>query len=218
MTDQVNIDKRRDRLEVYNTIILAIATLAVTWCSYQAALWNGVQTFSLAESNKYSRLAQQKTIQAGQNMAMDEAILITFVEAVFNKDKEKIDLILKGVRPEMNDVMTEWMNNNPLKNSSATLNPLLIPKYQELMNRRLAESGQMTKKSETAFDEGRHANTNADRYSLLTVLFSMVMFLGAITTKLVRTNLRLVLTVISAIICIGVLLIVFFDMPIAHKG
>jgi hypothetical protein len=38
MVDDANKDRERDRLEVYNTIMLAIATLAVAWCSYQAAL------------------------------------------------------------------------------------------------------------------------------------------------------------------------------------
>ena len=217
MTDNTDLDGRRGRLEIYNTIILAIATLSVTWCSYQGTLWSGIQTFSLAESNKFSRLAQQKTIQAGQSMAMEEAVFITFVDAVVNKDKERIDFILKGVRPELAEVMTEWMKKDPLKNASATLNPMMVPQYQELMKKRTDEAEQMTRKSEDAFDIGRDANSNADRYSLLTVLFSMVMFLGAITTKLVRTNLRLVLTIISAIICAGVLIIVLFNMPIADK-
>ncbi len=218
MTDQINIDKQRDRLEVYNTIILAIATLAVTWCSYQGALWNGIQTFSLAESNKYSRLAQQKTIQAGQVTAMEEAVFISFVTAVFEKDQEKINYILKGVRPELSKVMSDWLQSDPLAKTSPTINPMLIPQYLELMNKRLDEAVQMTKKSDEAFDKGRRANIKADNYSLLAVLFSMVMFLGAITTKLVRTNLRLVLTIISAIICIALLVIISFNMPIAHKG
>jgi hypothetical protein len=45
MVNDANIDRDRDRLEVYNTIMLAIATLAVAWCSYQASLWSGLQTF-----------------------------------------------------------------------------------------------------------------------------------------------------------------------------
>jgi hypothetical protein len=46
----------------------------------------------------------------------------------------------------------------------------------------------------------------------------LVMFLGAITTKLARVAPRITLTVISVIVCIGSLIIVLFYMPIAHKG
>ena len=88
-------DLQQSRLETYNTVILAIATLAVAWCSYQAALWNGIQTFCLADSNKYGRLAQQNAIQAGQKIAMDEAVMITFMDAVLNKNQQRIDYMLQ---------------------------------------------------------------------------------------------------------------------------
>src|SRR6476659_7130860 len=99
---------RQIMLEIYNTIILAIATLSVAWCSYQSALWNGIQTFRLADSNKYGRLAQQKAIQAGQKIAMDEAVIITFTDAVLNKNQQRIDFILKGTG-ELSRVMSLWM-------------------------------------------------------------------------------------------------------------
>jgi hypothetical protein len=52
LTNEQKADRSRNRLEINNTIILSIATLAITWCSYQTNLWNGIQTFNLAQSNK----------------------------------------------------------------------------------------------------------------------------------------------------------------------
>ena len=218
MVDESKIDRDRDRLEVYNTVMLAIATLAVAWCSYQAVLWNGIQTFQLAESNKYSRLAQQTLIQSGQNKAMEEAVIINFVDAVLNKNQSRIDYIMKGVRPELANILSHWLQLNPLQSDSAPRHPMAMPEYEELMGKRIEESGKMSLKAEEAFKAAQAANMHGDTYSLLTVIFSMVMFLGAITTKLVQTNVRLMLTIISAIICIGVLIVVFFYMPVAHKG
>ena len=83
-------DRLRDRLQVANTLILAIATLAITWCSYQGVLWNGIQTFKLGDSNKFARLAQQKTIITGQNRAMDEGIIIAFVKAAIEKKGNQV--------------------------------------------------------------------------------------------------------------------------------
>ena len=218
MVNGPNIDRDRDRLEVYNTIFLAIATLAVAWCSYQGTLWSGIQTFHLAESNKYNRLAQQKLIQSGQNKAMEEAVIINFIDAVFDKDQRRMDYILKGVRPELANILSNWLRLHPLEDPSAPRHPMVMPEYEAIMGQRVDESEQMTAKAEEMFKAAQAANLNGDRYSLLTVLLSMVMFLGAITTKLVRINVRLMLTVISAIICIGVLIVVFFYMPVAHKG
>src|SRR5205085_133793 len=63
------LERMRNRVEINNTIILAIATLAITWCSYQSNLWSGIQTFKLAEANKLNRLAQGKAALTVQYQA-----------------------------------------------------------------------------------------------------------------------------------------------------
>jgi hypothetical protein len=63
----------------------------------------------------------------------------------------------------------------------------------------------MSEKASEAFNSGSKANLISDNYGFLAVMFSTVMFLSAITTKLVRPQARLLLLVISALICIAVL-------------
>jgi len=216
--DDINTTRDKDRLEIYNTIILAIATLAITWCSYQSTLWNGIQTFRLSESNKYGRLAQQKVIQSGQSKAMEEGMIIAFVNAAFDKDTSKVNFILRGVRPDMAKILTDWLQSHPFENASVPQHPMVMPGYEELMKSRLKESEDLSEKGGEAYREAQRANQNGDNYSLLDVMFGMVMFLGAITTKLARIQLRFTLTAISSIICIGCLVLILFYMPIAHKG
>ena len=214
----MDTDRFQNRLEAFNTILLAIATLAVAWCSYQGALWNGIQTFRLAELNKYGRLAQQKMIQSGQNKAMEEGVIITFVNAAFEKDTNKVNYILNGLRPELATILSNWLKSNPFEKASANRNPMVLPEYQGIMDARVKESEDLSAGGAEMYKQAQQANLNGDRYTFLTVMFSMVMFLGAVTTKLVRPVPRLTLTVISVIICVGSLVIVLFNMPIAHKG
>jgi hypothetical protein len=217
MADNTNTARQRNRFEVYNTIILAIATLSITWCSYQSSLWNGIQTFRLAESNKFNRLAQQQIIQAGQEKAMEESLIISFINAAYEKDQKMIDYILKGVRPELSKIMSDWLQANPFENLSAPRHPMVMPAYQELMDRRIGESKKMSEKAGEMFETAQRANTISDRYILLTVIFSMVMFLGAIATKLTRLQLGYTLVIISGLICIGCLIFLLFNMSTAHK-
>jgi len=205
-------------MELYNTFILAIATMGVAWCSYQATLWGGIQTFLLAESNKYGRLSQLKVIQSGQNMAMEEAAIISFVNAVLDNDQKKINYIMNGLRPELGAVLSDWMEQRKLHGDSAPAHPMVTPLYNELMKKRLEESETMSETSGNKYKEAEKANYNSDRYSFLGVLFSMVMFLGAITTKVVRVYPRFILTVIATIICVAALLWLCFYLPVAHKG
>ncbi len=217
LTSDQKLDRNRNRLEINNTLILSIATLAITWCSYQSNLWNGIQTFHLAQSNKFSRDAQQQAIQSGQRIQMDEAIIIKFYDEAFYKKEDKIKYILRGVRPELSKIMSDWIQLHPFENPSAPFHPMAMPDYKELMEKELAESEKSLAQAGVSFEKATRANTISDRYSLLTVIFSMVMFLAAIGAKITRIRLSFTLIVVSGLVCIGVLILLFLYMPIATK-
>ena len=217
LINDLKTDRNRNRLEINNTLILSIATLAITWCSYQSNLWNGIQTFYLAESNKFSRSAQQQALQSGQRRQMDEAIIISFFNEAFSKNEDKIKYILRGVRPELSKIMSDWRQLHPFENPSAPFHPMAMPGYKELIEKDMAESDELRSKSEQSFEKATWANTVSDRYSLLTVIFSMVMFLAAIGAKVTRIRLSFTLFIVSGLVCIGVLILLFLYMPIASK-
>jgi hypothetical protein len=211
------VSRDRNRLEISNTLILSIATLAITWCSYQGVLWNGIQTFKLADSNKFARLAQQKTIVAGQNRAIDEAIIIAFVKAAIEKKQDIVDYSLRGLRPELSHLMSAWLISRPFENHAEYLHPMAMPEYKELLKKDMAESEKLSQQAEESKDAALEANNNSDSYSLLTVVFGMVMFLGAITSKIARLRIGFAAIIAAGIICIGALIYLFFQMPIATK-
>jgi len=217
LTSDQRLDRDRNRLEINNTIILSIATLAITWCSFQTNLWNGIQTFNLAQSNKFSRQAQQLAIQSGQRRQMDEAVIISFFDEAFYKKEDKIKYILRGVRPELSKIMSDWIQLHPFENPSAPFHPMAMPGYKELIEKDMAESEKSLAKAELLYDEADRANSISDRYSLLTVIFSMVMFLAAIGAKIIRIRLSFTLMIVSGLVCIGVLILLFLYMPIATK-
>ena len=215
--DNNSTHRKLDKLQVINTLILAIATLAITWCSYQGVLWNGIQTFKLGDSNKFARLSQQKTIVTGQNRAMDEAILIGFVKAAIEKNQNIVDYSLRGVRPELSKIMSEWLSSLPFENRTAYPHPMAMPEYIELMKKDMTEAEKLSQQAEGSRNEAQKANSNSDNYSLLTVVFSMVMFLGAITSKIAPPRLGLLNTIAAGIVCTGALVVLLFIMPIAAK-
>ena len=217
LINDLKSDRSRNRLEINNTLILSIATLAITWCSYQSNLWNGIQTFHLAESNKFSRSAQQQALQSGQRREMDQDIIIGFFNEAFSKNEDKIKYILRGVRPELSKIMSDWMQLHPFENISAPFHPMAMPGYKELIEKDMAESEKLLAKAGISFEEATRANTISDRYNLLTVIFSMVMFLAAIGAKITRIRLSFTLIVVSGLVCICVLILLFLYMPIASK-
>lgn len=216
--EESRLQRQRNRFEINNTLILAIATLAVTWCSYQSNLWNGVQTFRLADANVLNRLANEKRLEMGQSKDVDVAIIVEFADAVLDSNERKIGYILRGVRPEMKVLLSNWLAKNPEKDPSVAFHPLLMEEYNKLMKGSIRESHELEKKSIELWESADRANTISDNYNLFTVIFSMVMFLGAIGTKITHHRLSFGLILFSGILCMVVLAIVFFTMPLAVRG
>ena len=210
-------ERLRNRVDLGNTLNLAIVTVAMTWCSYQSNLWHGLQTFLLADSNKFNRLANQEILKLGQRKDMDVAIMMDFTDAVFEKKEEKTDYILSSVRPELRKLLTEWMDTWNDLSDSTTYHPLLMEQYLDISRPHQQAYDDLKKKADLSDELADKASRNADNYSLLTVICSMVMFLGAIATKSSRFQLSIGLTLASAIICMAILAVLYFYMPLAPK-
>jgi hypothetical protein len=146
----------------------------------QSNLLNGIQTFKLAESDKYNRLPQKKKLMIIQHQAMDESVIIEFVQEVVEKKQDKINFSLLRIRPELANVLTTWLASHPLENPNAVVHPMAMKEYQALFEKYRTDVNNSLKQAELRYNEAQQANTNSDRYSLFTVVFSMVMFLGAI--------------------------------------
>ncbi len=210
----VNDLKKRERLEIKSTVILAFATLAITWCSYQSNLWAGIQAFKLSESNRNSREAQQQVILAAEQLQIDVEIAINFMEALIHNDSKKTDFYLARGRSELVAIFKEWLAIDPLHNKNAPPHPLAMPNYQVLRKNLLATADTFQSKANNAYQAAMNANRNGDKYTLLTVVLSMALFLGSISTKLLNITLAKILVNLAVYISIAILLILIFLMSV----
>ncbi len=204
--------KKRHRMEINSTILLSVAALAITWCSYQNTLWSGIQSFRLASASTNSRAALQQTLVTGQHQAVDAAVIVTFMNAVVDKDKDKVDFYLQRARPHMRGVLTEWLATDPLNNAKAPPHPLLMPTYTKSISNAYDSIIALKNRADQFWKEAEAANRNSDRYVLLTVILSIVMFLGAVAPKLVYLKLARLLNLISILILTGVLIVLYLYM------
>ena len=92
-----------------------------------------------------------------------------------------------------------------------------MPEYIELVKKDMAEADKFSRQAEEARNAAQEANRNSDNYSLFTVAFGMVMFHGAITSKITRVSLSFAAIVAAGIICTVALIFLFFQMPIATR-
>jgi hypothetical protein len=202
-------------IEIISTILLSIASLGVAWCSYQSTLWNGKQVFKLAESNLYYRHARDKLSALGQQQEIDAAVTINFLEAVLDKRQNRIDYYKRRARPELAAVLSAWLSTDPLYNDQAPAHPLIMEEYKMLAASAQAAADSANQKADFLWKEAEYNNKISDHYILYTVIFSMVMFLGALATKLTHPKVTFAGILFAGAIFLISVILLFFSMPIA---
>jgi hypothetical protein len=168
----------RDIVEFISALLMSLATIASAWCGYSATLWHSEQSILMAETNSLRVQASRKLTLAGQESLIDITMFEQFYQALIEGRTEYVQRTLKRFRPETKIAIDAWLATNPLQNSTAPPGPFRMKEYQP----RLAEEAQeLNQKADKKFGLASEASRNADDYTLLTVMLTLVLFFAGLT-------------------------------------
>lgn len=176
------------RIETIVAILLGITTLLSAWASWISHLHGGLQSINFTKSNNS---ASHSTTEYNLGMQMYFADYIAWNTAKeyyydleiakLEGDQEKINLLNEKIKEfaeeSASDTLTEamkWMYENDEDN------PFNMPDISE---KYFETAQQMSEQSQEELEEGKRDNTKGDSYMLVTVIYSLTLFLlGIINT------------------------------------
>jgi hypothetical protein len=164
-----------ERLEIVAGILLGIATVASTWCAYQATLWSGEQTRTLASANARQFESMRGTMAASRETIVDVMTFLSYMQAEERHDARAQDYIRTHARQDFRPALNAWIAD---KSPDATV-PFKRPEY-----RNLEEEAALAAQHDATVDYAvaNRANDTADVFVLHTVVLAMALFLlGAAT-------------------------------------
>ena len=199
---------------VLTLITMGIAMISIAWCSYQSNQWNGVQTFKLREVGSDSIQAAEKNLQQGQETIFDVIRFTHYSEAVLKNDTKLSDFYYERFRPDMKAAVDAWLKTDPFTNPNAPPHPFNMKEYNKTY---ALEAQQFSQKMQSDLQEANNANNISSNYVLMTVIFSMSLFITGIIEKTGKFRLRLILlgmSIITTSLAIAVVLL----FPIAWNS
>jgi hypothetical protein len=199
------IDKqshRLARLELIATLLLALATVATAWSSYQASRWNAEQAKAAAGANALRISSAKSDALANAESQVDVATFISWVDAYAHHDAKLSDFYLRRFRSEFKPAVDAWIATRPLQNPQAPLTPFAMPQYK-LAAREEAQRAEAQAAAFTAIalrDVQRSTN-----YILCAVLFAAALFFAGMSARLTSTTMRRVLLAIGVVVFLATL-------------
>lgn len=196
------------RLETVVAILLGVTTLLSAWASWIGHLHGGLQSIHFTESNN---TASQGTAEYNLGMQMYLADYMAwntakdyYYELEVAKaegNQAKIDVISEKIRSfvEQNasEILTEgvkWMEENNEDN------PFKMPGMTE---KYFASAQATAGKSQELLQEGKRDNTKGDSYMLVTVLYSLTLFLLGIVGTFKNMPNRIAVLLIAVACLVG---------------
>lgn len=197
-----------NKVEVIVAILLGVTALLTAWASWIGSLHGGIQSINFTKSNNASSEASSAYNLGIQmflsdiltwNTIMDYSFELALAET--DNDQEKIDLITEKLKTyadqNASDILREglrWMEENEEDNPFNM--PNITEKYFEEAKGKFEEAQELLK-------EGKNDNARGDAYNLVTVLFSMVLFLLGIVGVFKRLPNRIGVLLIASVILVG---------------
>lgn len=195
----VEQDGRRGRLELVLAIILSLATLASTWCGYQARQWGNLQSNNQSSADTAERKAAEDTIVGLQHRTFEAMELSAYWTALRQKDTATQETLLARMRPGLRKalelsiaegVLTDNRVPGPFKRAEYTL--------PEDVNAQT-----LRQKAVDLVSAAQVAGRAGGDYVLLTLMFASVLFFGGISGTFTARRVRIGLTAAALLLFIA---------------
>lgn len=170
------------KTETFVAILLGITTLLSAWASWIGSLHSGIQSINFTKSNNASSEGSAEYNSGLQlyiadsvvwNALSDYYLELELAKASDDQNKvkfltEKIDAFIKTNASEALTKGIKWMLENG-KNNPFEM-PGMVDEYFGDAKKKLSEAHEL-------LEEGQRDNTKGDSYNLVSVIYSLVLFL-----------------------------------------
>jgi len=186
-------------LEILEVFLLAVVAVTTAWSGYQAAKWDGHQSFEYGTSSHLRVQADAAITLGGQQKLLDVSTFNTWIQAEQSGDKELAALYVRRFSPEYRVAFDAWLKTKPFDNPDAPPGPSFMPEYHNAKNEQAAH---LNAEATADFNEGTEARETADRYVRQTVLLATVLFLIAVAQRFRVRGVRIAADVVAVTLMI----------------
>ncbi|MDY0910165.1 hypothetical protein [Microbacterium sp. CFBP9034] len=161
--------------ELVAVILLSLVAVLTAWCGFQASKWGGDSSVAFSEASAARIDAAGFESQARDARGLDLAVYAQWVVAEAHGDEELADYIEARFSPEFAAAFSAWEADGRVENGPFVREEYVPPGTEE--------TAAALAVSDAAFQQALDFNEKGDNYSLITVLFALVLFLSAIAQR-----------------------------------
>lgn len=196
-------DKERSRPEEWiAVVVLSVTAVLTAWSGFESAKWGGEMSIAFSQASATRVEAARHDAQAVAARNFDLNVFGVFVQAVAQGDERLQEFVETRFTDHFRVAFDAWMAMRPLENPEAPNSPFLLPEYQPPG---AAQAAEADARADALFAKALENNQRGDNYTLLTVLFALVLFFAAVSQRIRSQALgRVVLVAATTLLIVGI--------------
>lgn len=187
--------KKRDVFDVIAVLVLSLTAVVTAWCGFQASKWGGDMSISFSQASSARIQAVDAEGEARDARQYDLTIWTQWVLADARHDTELTSYIEQRFSPELRTAFDAWNDGD-----RAAQGPFAVPEYVPPGTR---EAEKLSERADAKFSAALASNQRGDDYTLLTVLFALVLFLTAMSQRDLTSWVRTTLLALAIVVAVG---------------
>lgn len=197
---QEGTSQATDWRETIAVILLSITAVLTAWSGFQSSKWGGAMSISFAQASTARLEATRAEGDANRQINVQVGLYTAWASAVSAGDQRLADY-LAGQFPEpLLSSFEAWQALDPMNNPSAPGNPLEMPQY--VPDGRVAAEA-ADDRADAKYSEALANNQRGDNYTLMTVLFALVLFFTAVSGRVAQRRNQWILLGLAGTILFG---------------
>lgn len=167
--------------ELLTVIILSITAVLTAWSGFEASKWGGEMSIDFAQASTARVQASTAAGHADAARGLDLDVFSLYLQAVADDDEQLREFVEQRFTDHFRVAFDEWIAMRPLENPAAPDSPFALPSY---IPPGQTEADEASARADELFEQALTNNQRGDNYTLLTVLFALVLFLTAVSQRM----------------------------------
>lgn len=182
-------------VDIATVFVLSITAVLTAWCGFEASKWGGEMSIAFSQASSARIQAAAADGEARDARLYDLTIYAQWVLAEADGREELVAFIEERFTPEFRIAFEAWEEGD-----RAERGPMMMDEY---VPSGTLEAEELSARADAKFDEALVNNQRGDNYSLLTVLFALVLFLTAMSQRDLSRRIRLALLSLAVFVGVG---------------
>ena len=164
--------RKKEWHDITAVALLSIVAVLTAWCGFESSKWGGEMSIAFSQASSNRVQASDARSASRDAFQLDAMVFAQWLVAKENGD-EDLAAYLEGVfSPQLKPAFAAW--------DGVTKTPFGLPEYVPAGTE---EADEFTAKADEAYARALENNQRGDNYSLLTVMFALVLFLTAMSQR-----------------------------------